>query len=92
MQTSNDYKFKTDNYQACLDLQYMFEPDLLNIVAQNRLLIKQGPIYKVAKRNGQLLLRHLALVGFLIWFFNFFFFLTEIFGFHNRTFSFSLLT
>lgn len=40
----------------------MFEPPLLNLVDQNRQLIKQGALLKVAKRSGELLLRHLALV------------------------------
>lgn len=52
------------NFQQCYELQYMFEPPLLNIVDQNRQLVKQGPLFKVAKRNGEYLLRHLALVHF----------------------------
>lgn len=39
----------------------MFDPPLLSVVDHNRQLIKQGPVYKVAKRNGEMLLRHLAL-------------------------------
>jgi hypothetical protein len=54
------------NFQACYALQYMIEPNTLSIVDKNRYLIKQGPIRKVAKRNGELLLRHLALVIDLI--------------------------
>lgn len=60
-ESSNDALNKMNNFQLCYELQYMFEPPLLNIVSADRQLIKQGPLYKVAKRSGELLLRHLAL-------------------------------
>jgi hypothetical protein len=41
----------------------MFDPPLLNIVDSDRQIVKQGAVMKVAKRNGELLVRHLALVG-----------------------------
>lgn len=61
-ESSNDSLNKMSNFQQCYELQYMFEPPLLNLVDQNRQLIKQGALFKVAKRSGELLLRHLALV------------------------------
>ena len=48
------------NFQECYNLQYMIEP-MIAIVDNNRLLIKQGPLNKVAKRNGEHLFRHFAL-------------------------------
>ena len=63
-ESSNDALNKTNNFKLCYELQYMIDPPLLDIVDQNRQLIKQGPLYKVAKRNGELLLRHIALVIF----------------------------
>jgi hypothetical protein len=63
---SNDALNKMNNFQLCYELQYMFDPPLMNIVDQNRQLIKQGPLFKVAKRNGELLLRHLALVRLIL--------------------------
>lgn len=61
-ESSNDTLNKMSNFQQCYELQYMFEPPLLNIIDQNRQLIKQGDLLKVAKRSGEFLPRHLALV------------------------------
>ena len=60
-EASNEALNKMNNFQLCYELQYMIEGPMLNIVDPNRQLIKQGPLYKVAKRSGELLLRHLAL-------------------------------
>ena len=60
-ESSNEALNKMSNFQACYHLQYMLDPPVDNVVQLNRLLVKQGPVYKVAKRSGELLLRHLAL-------------------------------
>lgn len=60
---SNDDLNKTSNFQACLNLQQiLLESSSFkeNIANAEHPLIKQGPIYKVAKRSGELQLRHLA--------------------------------
>lgn len=59
-ESSNEALNKMSNFQECYNLQYMIEP-MFNIVDNNRLLIKQGPLNKVAKRNGEHLFRHFAL-------------------------------
>ena len=59
--SSNDALNKMNNFQQCYELQYMFEPPLLSIINQTRQLIKHGQLFKVAKRSGELLFRHLAL-------------------------------
>ncbi|CAF0880540.1 unnamed protein product [Brachionus calyciflorus] len=60
-QSSDEDLNRMQNFQLCYDIQYMFDPPLLTLVDANRQLVKQGPIFKVAKRDGNLLLRHLAL-------------------------------
>jgi len=68
-ESSNDALNKMNNFQNCYELQYMIEQpqrekdriDIIDPNFPNRQLIKQGPLYKVAKRNGELILRHLAL-------------------------------
>ena len=60
---SSDDLNKTSNFQACLNLQQiLLESSNFkeNIANADNPLIKQGPIYKVAKRSGELQLRHLA--------------------------------
>lgn len=64
-ESSNESLNKMNNFQQCYELLYMFDPPVLTIVDQSRQLIKQGTLYKVAKRNGELLSRHLALVCLL---------------------------
>lgn len=61
---SNEDLNKMSNFQACLNLQQiLLESSSFkeNIANAEHPLIKQGPIYKVAKRNGELQLRHLAI-------------------------------
>ena len=58
------------NFELCYEIQYFFEPPLLTIVDSNRQLIKQGPVIKVAKRDGNKMLRHLALVSLIFHFLN----------------------
>lgn len=68
-ESSNDALNKMNNFQNCYELQYMIEQpqrekdriDIIDPNFPNRQLIKQGPLYKVAKRDGELYLRHLAL-------------------------------
>ncbi|RNA20859.1 PH domain-containing 4 isoform X1 [Brachionus plicatilis] len=60
-ESSNQDLNRMVNFQLCYEIQYMFDPPLMTIVDHNRELVKQGPIYKVAKRDGDMLLRHLAL-------------------------------
>lgn len=61
--SSNEELNKTQNFQQCYNLQYIIEGITFNVVEANRLLIKQGPIYKVSKRSGEAQLRHLSLVS-----------------------------
>lgn len=63
-ESSNQDLNKMINFQLCYEIQYMFDPPLMSILDNNRQLVKQGPIYKVAKRDGDFHLRHLALVSF----------------------------
>ena len=65
-ESSNDALNKMNNFQLCYELQYMIQDsrdriDIIDPNFPNRQLIKQGPLYKVAKRSGELILRHLAL-------------------------------
>jgi hypothetical protein len=57
---SNEALNKSNNFRACYNLQTMIEPFTM-ILDNNRLLIKEGPLHKVCKRNGELQLRHFAL-------------------------------
>ena len=61
--SSNEVLNRTQNFQQCYNIQYIIEGANFNIVEDNRILIKQGPIYKVSKRSGEAQLRHLSLVS-----------------------------
>ena len=79
-QLSNAELNKMSNFQVCYDLQYMIESLDFNLVENSRMIIKQGPLNKVSKRNGGLFLRHFALVIQLIvvFFVSYSFFFTNI--------------
>ena len=65
-ESSNEALNKMNNFKDCYDVLYMFDPPLLRLLDQNRTLIKHGQVNKVAKRNGEVLVRHLILVNEII--------------------------